>query len=443
MLKHILNFFTSLRLTVACLAMALVLVFIGTLAQVRIGLYEAQTQYFHSLVVFWTPKDTQLRIPVWPGGYLLGGLLLVNLIAAHIKRFSLTRKKIGIFLIHSGLILLFLGQFLTELMQVESLMRIEEGSTRNYSEDSRHNELAIVDITDPTQDKVIAIPEPMLRRQKEIRHPDLPFTLRVQQFYDNSFPAPALAQGDFLQSSQGIGQRLKFEKRPITATMDDENKPAVVIEVLADQNSLGTWTVSTWFTKYPWVAHLRGTLARPLGSILYEPQTFTHAGRTWKLALRPIRYYKPYSITLLDFTHDRYKGTDIPKNFSSKIHLNNPQNNEDREVLIYMNNPLRYGGETYYQGGFEPGDIVSVLQVVRNPAWLTPYLACVLVGAGLLTQFLMHLIGFARKSAASSPTLKPPGTRPERGRKPGGKEPALAGVGGKAALEMSNKRSVP
>jgi len=34
---------------------------------------------------------------------------------------------------------------------------------------------------------------------------------------------------------------------------------------------------------------------------------------------------------------------------------------------------------------------------VRNPSWLTPYLSCALVGAGLLVQFLSHLLGFALK----------------------------------------------
>jgi hypothetical protein len=66
-----------------------------------------------------------------------------------------------------------------------------------------------------------------------------------------------------------------------------------------------------------------------------------------------------------------------------------------------MNNPLRYAGETYYQGGFEPGDTVSILQVVKNPARLTPYLACTLVGVGLLIQFLMHLVGFGKRAARS------------------------------------------
>jgi hypothetical protein len=40
---------------------------------------------------------------------------------------------------------------------------------------------------------------------------------------------------------------------------------------------------------------------------------------------------------------------------------------------------------------------VTILQVVRNPGWLTPYLACGIVTAGLIVQFLIHLVGFAGK----------------------------------------------
>ena len=90
-------------------------------------------------------------------------------------------------------------------------------------------------------------------------------------------------------------------------------------------------------------------------------------------------------------------GTDIPKNYSSRVRLTRPETGEDREVLIYMNNPLRYGGETYYQSSFLPGDTGTILQVVRNPSWLTPYVACVLVGVGLSWQFLSHLLKFLKK----------------------------------------------
>jgi hypothetical protein len=77
--------------------------------------------------------------------------------------------------------------------------------------------------------------------------------------------------------------------------------------------------------------------------------------------------------------------------------LQRPDTGEQREVLIYMNNPLRYAGETYYQSGFDPDNRGTILQVVRNPSWVTPYLACVLVSAGLLVQFTSHLLRFAFK----------------------------------------------
>jgi hypothetical protein len=112
--------------------------------------------------------------------------------------------------------------------------------------------------------------------------------------------------------------------------------------------------------------------------------------------MRPQRHYEPYSVTLEKFSHDIYPGTDIPKNFSSKIHLNIPGDSSGREVLIYMNNPLRYGGLTYYQASFE-GEHTTILQVVRNPSWLVPYIACGAIALGLIIQFLIHLVGFAGK----------------------------------------------
>src|SRR5882672_1053622 len=56
-LDRIINFFTSLRLTVVCLGLGALLVFIGTLAQVDEGLYQAQTRYFKSFVILWKPAE--------------------------------------------------------------------------------------------------------------------------------------------------------------------------------------------------------------------------------------------------------------------------------------------------------------------------------------------------------------------------------------------------
>ena len=66
-----------------------------------------------------------------------------------------------------------------------------------------------------------------------------------------------------------------------------------------------------------------------------------------------------------------------------------------------MNNPLRYQGETFYQASYDPDDGGSILQVVHNPSWLTPYLSCVMVAMGLTWQFLSHLIPFLKRRMAS------------------------------------------
>src|SRR5215471_14953196 len=78
LLNPLIKFFSSLRLTVVCLAFGIVLVFAGTLAQVDLGLYKAQNLFFRSFFIYWSPTGGSLRIPVFPGGYFLGGLLLVN-----------------------------------------------------------------------------------------------------------------------------------------------------------------------------------------------------------------------------------------------------------------------------------------------------------------------------------------------------------------------------
>src|SRR4030095_6069132 len=180
MFNRIVNFFTSLRLTVVCLGLALLLVFIGTLAQVDEGLYAAQNRYFRSFFIYWSPPGAGWGIPVFPGGYLLGGLLLVNLIAAHIKRFTFSKKKIGIFLVHAGLILLLLGQLATDLLQVESHMRLTEGESKNYSENGLHNELAVIDSSNADSDQVVAFPDSLLARESELKHSQLPFTIQVK-----------------------------------------------------------------------------------------------------------------------------------------------------------------------------------------------------------------------------------------------------------------------
>jgi hypothetical protein len=145
----------------------------------------------------------------------------------------------------------------------------------------------------------------------------------------------------------------------------------------------------------------------PLGTYLVslhllgeQPQTVTAGGKSYEINLRFQRTYKPFTIHLLEFRHDKFLGTETAKNFSSKIRLIDPERKEDREVVISMNDPLRYRGETFYQASFLKGDRGTVLQVVQNPGWWMPYISCAVVTIGMLIHFCMHLVGFLDRRTA-------------------------------------------
>jgi len=359
------------------LILAMVLVFIGTLGQVSMGLYRAQNEFFRSFFVYWGPPGSSWRIPVFPGGYLLGSLMLINLVAAHWRYFRPDWRKSGIVLIHAGLVLLLIGQFATDLLSVESTLHLREGEAKNYSEMDRHVELAITEVTDPARERVVAIPHRVLQRQGEVVVPDLPFRVRILRFHPNAMIAQRTGRSTGPPpATRGVGPQIELTPLPHVTEMNKRDVPAAVIELVGAEGSLGTWVVSEYIS---------------------QPQTVSVGNRTFHLTMRLQRIHVPWTIRLLDFRHDRYPGTDIPKNFSSRILLTDPRNGTEREILIYMNNPLRYGGYTYYQASYDPDDQGTVLQVVRNPGWLTPYVACTLVSVGLLLQFSIHLFRFSKR----------------------------------------------
>ena len=421
---HLWRIFTSLRLTVACLAFGIVLVFLGTIAQVNEGLWQAQERWFKSFFIWVGPAGGGWQIPIMPGGYLVGIVLVLNLLAAHIKRFQFSKKKIGINLTHSGIILLLVGQLATDLLSDESLISFREGETRAFTESHRENELVFIAGAADGQDEVVSIPESMLAGKSEIAHEKLPFTVRVRDYQVNSevlgheaivkasgqlTAALATVEGQYASAeglvpnaerareSEGratvwrealaavgeneardivaaaariaaqperearLRQELKTrfqgemmtrftaqggamryaaeriarkeaiaaESLPAAATngsgkralivplaetreMDKRNLPAATIELAQGGKSLGTWLVSPWL----------------------NDEELEIPGAHWHTALRWERTYLPYSVKLLKTTHEVYRGTEIPKNYQSRVRIEHAAKGENREVDI-------------------------------------------------------------------------------------------------------------
>ena len=379
MTSNLVQFFkplASLKLTIVCLACAMVLVFVGTLDQVQIGVYEAQLRYFKSFFLYFSLPGSQLKIPWLPGGYTLGGILLVNLVAAHVSRFKLSWKKTGILILHSGLILMLVGQLVTSVFEEESQVQLDRGQTKNYSESPYLDELAIIDSSGANTDEVISVPASRLAKGRSISLPEAGLTLQVNDFYENA----ALVGSNQLPSENyphlRVGPMAVAVPIPRTYKQDERNQPAASVSLMQNGQQIGSWSLASGFP---------------------QPIQFRAGPKPFTIVLRPKRYYRPFSITLEEFRHDRYAGTEIAKNFSSKVRLIDPSVHENREALIFMNHPLRYAGLTFYQAGFGNNDATTVLQVMKNPSWLVPYISCGMMALGLVIQFGMHLISFVRR----------------------------------------------
>jgi hypothetical protein len=472
-MNRIVDFFLSLKLTVWLLVLSMVLVFAGTLAQVEKGIWTVMDQYFRCYIAFidlpvffpgtWNVPD--IKIP-FPGGFLIGFLLTINLLMVHSASFKilakggrrvagilvmllgvlvvagvmfgwgttpvaateddafwrvflrlgrgtlaavvlyagcllLYRQRAGMVLLHAGILFLLVGEFVTAQHAVEATATIREGETVNYLDRSQQLELSFTETSNADRDIVTVVPQNLLRDGKVIQPDGLPFKIKVHRYLVNSNqPRPLDGIPEALRKNyptyEGYGSRLYVaEQREVSGTTGARNAPAVDVELLHNETgaSLGRYILSLWF--YPnFVNHA------------WEmPTNFSVDGKNYTVYYRFAREYlrspsgSPYTITLLDFKHERYEGTQMPKDFSSHIRLVNEGDGVDRELRIWMNNPLRYARRTFYQSGYLPDDSGTILQVVRNDAWMIPYLSCMIVFVGMAAQFAQSFKRYLRRDA--------------------------------------------
>ncbi|QBG49205.1 hypothetical protein EGM51_18040 [Verrucomicrobia bacterium S94] len=472
MLNRLFDFLQSLKLTVWLLVLSMILVFAGTLAQVDKGIWNVMDQYFRcyiamiDLPVFF-PRNwnvPHIGIP-FPGGFLIGWLLTVNLIAVHSQTFKvlarggrriaglvvfalgilvvvgvmfgwgtapvaateddafwrvffrlgrgtlaaivlygacvlLYRQRAGMVLLHGGILFLLIGEFFTALFAVEATMTIKEGETVNFLDRSQQLELAFTETSHPDYDTVTVIPQKLLRDGAVISDENLPFDVKVHRYMENSnSPRPLNAMPPALLRDypeyEGFGSRQYIAEAPqVSGASGSRNAQAVDVELLDPDSgkSLGRYILSLWM--YPNFVNRTWDM----------PTKITVGDKHYTAYFRFRREYakapsgNPYSIKLLDFVHEKYEGTQTPKDFASKILLVNEGDGVERELRIWMNNPLRYARRTFYQSGYLPNDGGTVLQVVRNDTWMIPYLSCMIVFVGMAAQFVLSFNRYLKKN---------------------------------------------
>ena len=392
--RRLVDTLASLKLTVFLLVLSMILVLLGTLEQVHWGVWHVQKVYFSDWLCFYPMDPTApLRVPL-PGGFTLGALLMLNLGFAHFRHFKATSAKVGISMIHAGLLLLLGGGFVTAVYQEESAMIIPEGEKRNYSEAFREFEIALVGKS-AGADAVVAVPDAILRdiaakkAPATIALPGTPFTLHVLTYHPNAMlrAKSQMPDGIDLKATQGIGARTGLAYKPLPESFDDNkpNAPTAIVELKTNDRSLGTWALNLNLTES------------------FDAQTFTDAGKTYEISLRRTRYYVPFTVQLDKFTHEKYPGTETPRRFASDVTLK--EGASSFTYNISMNQPLRHAGLTFFQSSFgstKDGKSLSVLQVVRNPGWLLPYISVAIMSLGLVWHFGFSLLRFLRGRAAKA-----------------------------------------
>jgi hypothetical protein len=119
-------------------------------------------------------------------------------------------------------------------------------------------------------------------------------------------------------------------------------------------------------------------------------------GRTFAVSLDKRVWPVPFQVKLLDARSEYHPNTTRPKLFESDILR--IEDGRESKVFIEMNEPMRYGGMTFYQrtmmngvSGGERQATVSGFEVVRNPSDKWPEYSIYLAGFGLCFHFLLKL----------------------------------------------------
>lgn len=335
--------------------------------------------------------DSAMRI-LWQ--LIQGGVAsIVMLVGCH---FIFGRKS-GIVLLHLGLILLMFGEFYVTYSAIEQRMIMFEGSTVNHTFDIRDFEMAIMSESETEgKEDVITIPGHRLTKLNEIDDKNLPFKINPLEYHRNS-KLVRLEQDESSKANTGIGTVYKSVEESIntgTSAKQVADYASMYVELLDKQSkSLGKFLLSQ-------VAYENND------AMLDE---VTVDGKTYRIGLRFKHFYKPYSLHLINTERKDYPGTLVPKEFYSEFRVVYPKLKLDVAKKTWMNNPVRFGNETFYQAGhdFDRGREYSVLQIVKNTGWMIPYICCMMVGIGLLAQFGQTFIKFlsrepeqARRAAA-------------------------------------------
>jgi len=330
----------------------------GTVAQVDQGLYDAQERFFYSWFFV-----TAGFIP-FPGAKLVLWVMFINLVCVSITRFVYRWDHLGIITIHTGLLTYFVAAFITYSIAVESNVTFWEGEGTNVSQSYQHWELSIWREEVGNKKEVTALDLNTLKINEILIIDELDMIITPKTLYQNARAYINSTDKDpDLINQSGISSltALKRDKER------EKNIPGGIFEIQIGEDTSKVL--------------LFGGEA--------QPNHLLHTGLKTNFQLRRKRFELPFIIQLNEFEMEVHPGTDTAKSYKSKVTIEH--DDLKRDVLIWMNHPLRFKDYTLYQASYSLdrfGRESSTLAVVKNAGWMLPYGASSITFIGLAIHFL-------------------------------------------------------
>jgi hypothetical protein len=364
--KKILKTIASMKLTVVCLLILVVLVVWGTVYQADHGLYQAQQKFFHSwffLAFGFFPL---------PGTVLVMFVLFFNLVCSIFFRIGFRWSKVGAIITHLGIVVLLVGGFFTFYFSVESSLMIREGETTNASFSRQLWELVVWERPASEMEvDVFHVDTKGLDTGDTIQLEKLGLVLETKEYHENCTHSRDAASGTDVINASGI-QALKSKPSSIEIS---ENVAGGVFDIILSSGTKHNQTL-----------------------LLYggdpSPTPVKVGSRTLAFFLRKKKIILPLSLTLVDFRMKFYPNSKIPKSYESTVAVKT-KGGVERNVVISMNKPLRYADLTFFQSSYfiaKDGTEYTILAVVKNFGRLLPYFSSIIIFLGMVIHFLMMFI---------------------------------------------------
>jgi hypothetical protein len=371
-LRHLID----LRLQLIALSILFILTLWGTLYQVEAGLWASQQRFFHS----WYFLVGGL-LP-FPGAKLVLTYLFISLFLVMILRLSYRLEKTGIILIHLGLLVLLAGAGFTHLFAVESFISLREGEGGNLATDTRAWEISVwresmgESNQTATLRKVEAIDLALLIPGRPVIFSNAGLTLIPRRIFPHCRPAsdPSPTNGGLPSiPAASIAPRSLFQ------TLAPPVDPAQAIPGC----------------EFTLLGGGKTNMASRWGG---EPEALIFGD--CRILLRRKCHELPATLALRRFTKETHPGTSVARRYESRLLM--VEKGLSRDVVVSMNEPLRFADVTVYQSSYseDEGVPVSTFAVVKNVGRAVPYAASLLLFLGMLIHFGILWVGRMRSSEA-------------------------------------------